>query len=167
MKWSEHKGARLGRVCKRNHNHGGGSYRTANGSCVECALIQSRVYRRNNIQRYRDHANNWRSKNKIASLVHNVRSMRGATITVDDLKPFPKRCPLLGTMLQYDGKNKDAARRPSIDRINSAKGYIPGNVHIVSMRANQIKNNATHEELAMIAKNLEKIVSARRAAEKP
>ena len=33
-------------------------------------------------------------------------------------------------------------------------GYVPGNVWIVSVRANTIKNNANADELDMIARNL-------------
>ena len=39
----------------------------------------------------------------------------------------------------------------SIDRIHNHLGYIPGNVHWVSYRANRIKADATVEELQKIA----------------
>jgi hypothetical protein len=39
---------------------------------------------------------------------------------------------------------------PSLDRINNNLGYVPGNVIVVSDRANRIKNNATIEELEKI-----------------
>jgi hypothetical protein len=40
---------------------------------------------------------------------------------------------------------------PSLDRINNMKGYVPGNVKIISWRANHLKSNGTaleHEKIA-------------------
>lgn len=37
------------------------------------------------------------------------------------------------------------------DRLAAGKGYVPGNVAIISMRANQIKNDATAEEHCRVA----------------
>lgn len=74
------------------------------------------------------------------------------SITADDLF-IPQFCPLLGIELKRGKiKNRDAA--PSIDRIDSDKGYIPGNVWVISFRANRIKNNATSDELLQIAQRL-------------
>lgn len=36
---------------------------------------------------------------------------------------------------------------PSLDKIIPEKGYIKGNIAIISMRANQLKSNATLAEL--------------------
>ena len=40
--------------------------------------------------------------------------------------------------------------------IDSTKGYIKGNVWVISKRANALKNNATIEELELLVKNLRK-----------
>jgi hypothetical protein len=44
----------------------------------------------------------------------------------------------------------------SLDRIDSNKGYVKGNVWVISRRANVIKNNATLEELELLTNNLKK-----------
>lgn len=64
-------------------------------------------------------------------------------------------CPVLGVKLSYDRRttSKSGVKQnsPSFDRIDPTKGYIKGNVIIVSARANMIKNNATPEELQRVA----------------
>lgn len=50
------------------------------------------------------------------------------------------------------------ANSPSIDRIVSAKGYVKGNVQIISWRANKLRADASVQELKCVlayAKNLE------------
>lgn len=77
-------------------------------------------------------------------------------ITADDLS-IPLCCPVLGIALSRErGQKYRADGSPSIERINTKLGYIPGNVIIVSWRANRIKSDASLEEL-------EKIVSFYRA----
>lgn len=73
-------------------------------------------------------------------------------LTVSDLYPLPEVCPVLGIPIHYGvGNLCPADNALSIDRIDPAKGYVKGNVVLVSMRANRIKNDATVEELQKIA----------------
>ncbi len=75
-------------------------------------------------------------------------------LTEEDIR-IPEFCPLLGIKIKLDGfKNK--VDSPSLDRIDSNKGYTKDNVWIISSRANIIKNNATVEELELIVQNLKK-----------
>lgn len=71
---------------------------------------------------------------------------------------FVTHCPLLGMELTY--VNCKQQRTPdnyaTLDRIDSSKGYVEGNVQILSFRANTIKGDATLEELKLIIKNWEK-----------
>jgi len=65
-------------------------------------------------------------------------------------------CPILGIPLEWSLHRGNGitttAGSPSLDRIDPAKGYVKGNVWIISYRANTIKNNATHEELKLVTK---------------
>ena len=71
------------------------------------------------------------------------------TITKDDIV-IPDTCPILGiTLCRNEGLHKDNS--PSIDRIIPELGYVPGNVRIISWRANRIKCDATPTELMLIA----------------
>jgi hypothetical protein len=84
---------------------------------------------------------------KLTQKKHNAR-VRGTpfTLKLSDLYPLPVVCPALGICINYNatGPQDDAM---SIDRLDPSLGYVPGNVVLVSMRANRIKNNATLEEL--------------------
>jgi len=68
---------------------------------------------------------------------------------------YPKnnRCPILNIDFQLGflneiKKNKDYA--PSLDRIIPDKGYVKGNLVIVSFIANRVKNNVSVETLEKI-----------------
>lgn len=71
---------------------------------------------------------------------------------------IPKICPLLGVPLRV-GKKKHCPNSPSLDKIISTKGYIKGNIQVVSYRANVIKQDASLQELQTLTANLEKILS--------
>lgn len=77
------------------------------------------------------------------------------SISFGDLD-WPTHCPILGMELDYfaEGRQENS---PSFDQIDAGKGYVKGNVHIISWRANRIKNNGTAEEHRKIADYLEKL----------
>ena len=64
---------------------------------------------------------------------------------------IPRRCPILKKTLVCSTRYS-----PSIDRINPLKGYIKGNVAVISTLANAMKANATPEEIKIFAKNIKK-----------
>lgn len=66
---------------------------------------------------------------------------------------IPEYCPLLEVRLEL-GNSKEYEYSPSIDRIDNSKGYIKGNVWIISKKANSMKNSATPEELKIFCKNI-------------
>ena len=74
-------------------------------------------------------------------------------ITVTDLE-WPTHCPVLGLELDYSVRTKGGKPRPnspSVDRFDARKGYVRGNVQVISFRANAIKTNATPQELRAVA----------------
>ncbi len=75
------------------------------------------------------------------------------TISVSDIR-VPKVCPVLGLVLQHGrGPGGALPTSPSLDRIDSARGYTPGNIRVISKRANTLKNNATLSELALVLRD--------------
>lgn len=69
-------------------------------------------------------------------------------LTIDDII-IPPTCPILGIPIEH-GKGYRTDNSPSVDRIDNTVGYIKGNVHVISMRANRIKNDSTLGELRLI-----------------
>ena len=68
----------------------------------------------------------------------------------------PTHCPVLGMELK-SGTRQDRDASPSLDRIDPALGYVKGNVHVISLKANRIKNDASLEELKAVTKYFEEI----------
>ncbi len=73
-------------------------------------------------------------------------------IEVEDII-IPDVCPILGIPLK-ENKGKPGAYKdsPSLDKIDPSKGYVKGNVQVISQQANQMKFNATRDELFKFAK---------------
>jgi hypothetical protein len=61
----------------------------------------------------------------------------------------PRTCPALGIALELRGLR--AACSPSLDRIVPELGYVPGNVRVISDRANRLKGPRNLEELRRLS----------------
>lgn len=72
-------------------------------------------------------------------------------ISLEDIV-IPEHCPILNIKLekQQTGKAGFYASSPSLDRIDPSKGYVKGNIRVISSRANLLKSNASLEELEKI-----------------
>jgi hypothetical protein len=72
---------------------------------------------------------------------------------------WPAVCPVFGTPLDYF-TSKVSEDSVSFDRIDGEKGYVKGNVAIMSWRANRIKNNGTAQEHQQLADYMNKVKSS-------
>lgn len=67
----------------------------------------------------------------------------------DDLA-LPATCPVLGIPLFFREEARNcylSPNSPSVDRLDNTKGYVRGNVRVISMRANALKKDANTAEI--------------------
>lgn len=78
-----------------------------------------------------------------------VKSGIDINIGVEDIV-IPLVCPVLGIPLAKS-KRVASSNSPSLDRIDPKKGYVKGNIWVISHRANTLKSDATARELIAVA----------------
>ena len=75
----------------------------------------------------------------------------GVECTINHLDiEWPEFCPVFGFELDYGPTGRQQYDSPSLDRIDPTLGYTPGNVRVISWRANFLKANANAGELEML-----------------
>lgn len=94
------------------------------------------------------------------------RFNREFNLTYEDIST-PTHCPLLGTELSYksftERTDHNKLCQATVDRIDSTKGYVKGNIWIISRLANNMKNCATIEQLKLFSTNILKQTENQRA----
>ena len=117
--------------------------------CKECAK------KRNRTKEQAKEYYNTHIENQLLAMAKQRAKKKKLEINIElsDIK-IPEFCPLLGVKLER-GTRKEKANAPSLDRIDPYKGYIKGNVWVISYMANAIKHNATPEEIIQVGKALE------------
>ncbi len=72
------------------------------------------------------------------------------TIQLTDIV-IPEMCPVFGMKLERKNGKGGSLNSPTLDRIDNAKGYVPGNVAVISKHANNLKSNGAAWEHRRIA----------------
>lgn len=119
-------------------------------SCREC----ERDYNRKNYPKNKERTKNWYKINPEKRLFLSAKQ-RAETSKLDfniELSDIiiPEFCPVLGIKLDKYRENNNKNNSPSLDKIDPSKGYIKGNICVISWRANWLKNNGSKEEFEAI-----------------
>ena len=126
-KWS-----RLNETCEYHGNP------TKRADCRRCNAAYMRGYlRRRRVQS--PELAIWQRAHKRAT----TRSLTFA-ISVQSIT-IPDTCPALGIPIIVGGKR--SSNSPSLDRIIPAAGYVPGNIRVISDKANRLKGDQTLAQL--------------------
>ena len=142
------------------------------GKTPEKILVKARVYAQEQRARMRAKAaamsEDEKRKHVAARLLYHSkwRAKRDGlefNLTAEDIV-VPLTCPLLDIplVLHYYSKftkGGDPAA-PSLDRLDPEKGYVKGNVAVISYRANSLKRDASLSELESLVENLRKLFAS-------
>lgn len=97
----------------------------------------------------------WRESNKDKCVFRGIRTRARRLgvpfdLELEDITNYDT-CPIFGFKLERGG-HQEKNNSPSVDKIIPSKGYVKGNIQIISNKANAMKSDATPEELRMFAK---------------
>jgi len=107
---------------------------------------------------YPERQREWRKQNRLRNLYTSIKSKCNFyeiafNLSQEDLI-IPEFCPVLGIPVYWSDKRSD--NTPSVDRLIPEKGYVKGNICVISNRANTLKNNASIEEIEKIFQYMKK-----------
>lgn len=121
----------------------------------EKRLESNKKWREKNKEKVKQNRNN-KYKNNLEYMLWKSAKIRAQknnlefNIEVTDIV-IPNICPVLNIPIFYQPTGgKPTHYSPSLDRIDNNKGYIKGNIEVISWRANNLKRDATMTELKSI-----------------
>lgn len=153
------------RACKRRYE----AMRRLDPAYRQQQAEANRVYRSNPVNLAKELAAQRRSYRKRRALLSPEASLwdvarkrskaRGIpfSITTQDIV-IPTHCPVFGIPLTRCGSSLYPDTM-TLDRVIPQLGYIPGNVEVISFRANRLKSNATWRELQLLSDYMRKSAS--------
>ena len=118
--------------------------------------VRSKEWKANNLDQYnklrRKSAPKWRKKNREKMMLYQARRRAkvrniDCTITLENII-IPSHCPVLKTPLSFEGRRDTT---PVLDLIDVSKGYILGNVQVISNRVNRCKSDLTIAEIKLVS----------------
>jgi len=162
----ENKNVRYnGKECAEGH---GTERFTKNGTCCSCAVLSSGIWgkkkwesnkeTRSQLKQIRiDHkqTKEYQIWDKIRKMVYDAKGRAKKKNLPFNISPdnitIPSHCPILHIPLIFNTSGDNSPNSPSLDRIIPSKGYVEGNIIVISRRANELKRNATIKEMLLLA----------------
>ena len=99
----------------------------------------------------------WRHRNpkymlNVSAKRRSIRDGIEYSITVEDIPDIPTICPIAQIPIfpRDDGNKGPCDNSPTLDRIDPEKGYVPGNLRIISHKANRWKSNMTIKDVEVL-----------------
>ena len=130
---------------------------------------RQRLYREKNLEadreRSRTHYAKLRTSDPVALLLKGAKDrsrVQGVPclITREHIV-IPDVCPILGIPIVLNVLGNDGGKRdnsPSLDKVHPELGYVPGNVRVISNKANRLKADNTVETLTAIIKYIQGVI---------
>lgn len=149
-------------IKKRKRCKCGNEIKTKTNLCNTCSKDYMHGWRKNKldegIPRHDVYNYIWRRRNPERYILHTVKSRakkKGLDFNLSKEDIFiPEYCPILNIKLDIQvGGNNDKNSPPSLDRIDPSRGYVKGNVRVISWRANNLLSDGTLEEFKLIVEN--------------
>jgi hypothetical protein len=140
--------------------------------CKSCNTANKRVWKKANPEKVAAHNRAWKKANPekaaanarawvkanpestmlCGAKLRAKKSNLAFNLTIEDIQ-IPEYCPILGIKLEQ--RNGRSDNSPSLDKIYPDKGYVKGNVQVISDLANRMKQNATFAQMVMLGKYAE------------
>ncbi len=119
--------------------------------CRSCVKAYNKSHVEQNADYYRSYRKTKRAKDLAWYLFLECRARAKRLNLPFDLEPqdiqIPDICPVFGIKLGSGTRDASA----SLDRKDSSKGYVRGNVWVISYLANRMKSNASEAQLVQFA----------------
>jgi hypothetical protein len=138
----------INKPCKNGHI----SQRyVSNAGCVECRNVKNKSYefRERKKESYDEigilykKTMWWRAKKRAEQKgIH-------FDIELSDII-IPEVCPVFGFKFEVGSGKGPSDKSPSIDRIDCKKGYVKGNIQIISFKANKIKSDCSINDIEKV-----------------
>lgn len=109
------------------------------------------------VQQYHDNSDNYKKRMLSQAKSRAKQQNLPFNLTIDDIV-LPEKCPLLEIPLNV-GTTHNCENSYSLDKIIPEKGYVKGNIQVISRKANAVKNNLTLEELELFCNNMLKFIN--------
>lgn len=127
--------------------------------CSSCLSINRRKYYLENTSRINELRREHRLSKPELEIYNRIKSKAKRLnipfdISIEDII-IPDKCPIFNTPFVFGIKHIHNA---SLDRIDPSKGYTKGNIDVISVRANSIKNDATPDELRQVADYVDQLL---------